>query len=167
MANVAERSDGHAFPGTRLAGVGRANQLDLAGVVVLEHAKAGELGEAIAPVVGPDGDELVAGLEADEAARPVDVAPGAADGEQVRARLELELRFAQGLALEARPGADGYPGDDLVAVAERQAEDRVHLLALLDEPHHLLGGVTELLGGAAEVQQAAQRRRVDLLRRAA
>ena len=47
------------------------------------------------------------------------------------------------------------------------AEHRVHLLVLLDEPHHLLGGVADLLGRAAEVQEPAQRRRVDLLGRGA
>ena len=43
----------------------------------------------------------------------------------------------------------------------------MHLLALLDEPHHLPGGVAELLGRAAEVQEPTQRRRVDVLGRGA
>ena len=43
----------------------------------------------------------------------------------------------------------------------------MHLLVLLDEPHHLLRRVADLLGGAAEVEQPAQRRRVELVGRAA
>ena len=42
----------------------------------------------------------------------------------------------------------------------------MHLLVLLDQPHHLLRGVADLLGRGTEVQQPAQRRRVDLLRAA-
>ncbi len=41
----------------------------------------------------------------------------------------------------------------------------MQLLAFLHEPHHLLSGVADLLGGPAEVQQAAQRRRVEALGR--
>src|SRR6266511_2679173 len=146
-----------------LARVGRADQLDLAGVVVREHTEAGELGQAVAAVVGADGDELVARLQANETARPVEVAPGASDGEQVGAGLELELGLAQGPAVERGARRDRHAGDHLVAVAQGQSEHRVHLFALLDQPHHLLGGVAELLGRAAEVQQAAERRRIDLL----
>ena len=43
----------------------------------------------------------------------------------------------------------------------------MHLLVLLDQPHHLLGGVAELFGGTAEVQQPAEPGRLDLLGRAA
>ncbi len=56
---------------------------------------------------------------------------------------------------------DRDPHDHLVGVAERDRQDRVQLLLLLDEPHHLLGGVAEVLGRLRQVQQAAQRRRVD------
>ena len=41
-----------------------ADEGDLAGGVVLEHAVAAELGEAGAAFVGPDGDQLVARLRA-------------------------------------------------------------------------------------------------------
>ena len=41
------------------------------------------------------------------------------------------------------------------------AQDRVHLLALLDQPHHLLGGIADLLGRLAEMEEPAQRRGVD------
>ena len=47
---------------------------DLAGGVVFEHAEATELGQALAPFVGADRDQLVAGLEPHRATRAVDVA---------------------------------------------------------------------------------------------
>src|SRR5262249_61257768 len=89
-------------------------------------------------------------------ARLVEVATGAPDGGQVAAGLELELRLAPRPSVQLGAGGNGDPGDVLVAVAEREPEHRVRLLALLDEPDHLLGGVTELFRRRAEVKQATQ-----------
>ena len=97
--------------------------------------------------------------------RPVEVAAAAPDREQVEAGVVADLRAAPRPRRRARcPRAIGYCTNDLVGLAERDREDRVHLLVLLDEPHQLLRGVADLLGRRAEVQQAAQPRRVDRLR---
>ena len=71
---------------------GATGERDLAGGVVLEDAEAAELGEPGAAFLGARRDQLVAGVQLHLAAGPVEVAAGAADGEQVEAGLELELR---------------------------------------------------------------------------
>ena len=86
------------------------------------------------------------------AARPVHVATGTADGEEVEASLHFEARLCERAAVEIGTRSHRDPGDDLVAVAERHAQDRVHLFAFFDEPHHLLCGVAELFGCATEVK---------------
>ena len=73
-------------------------------------------------------------------------------------------RSADSLAPSAaEPGATGTLQHDLVRVAERDPEDRVHVLVLLDQPDHLLRLVADVLGGLRQVQQAPQRRGVDVL----
>ncbi len=62
-----------------------------------------------------------------------------------------------------RAGRHRHPHHDLVGLAQGDAEDGVDVLVLLDDPHHLLGGVADVLGGLRQVQQPAQRRRVEVL----
>ena len=112
------------------------------------------------PSSGPEAMSSSPASNTHRSARPVQVAARPADGEQVVAGLELEVGLRERAAVEERSRRHRDADDHLVGVAEGDGEDRVHLLVLLDQPHHLLGGVAELLGRRAEVQQPAQRRRV-------
>ena len=63
------------------------------------------------------------------------------------------MGFGKGAAVERGTRGNRHTGDHLVAVTERHAQHRVHLLAFFDEPHHLLRGITELFRGRAEMQE--------------
>ena len=109
-------------------------------------------------LVGAGGDHLVTDEEGRTSlAGAVDVPAAAADGEDVEAGLDAEPERAQRLPRRPTPLGDRHPHDDVVGLAEGEGEDRVELLLLLDEPHHLLGLVAEVLGGLGQVEQAAQR----------
>ena len=73
-----------------------------------------------------------------------------------------ELEIGQAGAVGHRARRDRHPDDDVVRLAKRDAQDRVQLLPLLDEPHHLLGLVAEVRGGLGQVQ-GAQRRWVEVV----
>ena len=107
------------------------------------------------------GDQLVARLQPDLTTGPVEVAPPAPDGQEIEACLGLELQLPQHLAVGRRPCRHRHPHHHFFGIAERQRQDRVELLTLLDEPDHLLGGVADLLGRLAQVDQAAQPRGVE------
>ena len=61
--------------------------------------------------------------------------------------------------LRLLPDRDAH--DDLVRVTERDRQDRVELLLLLDQPHHLLRRVAEVLGRLRQVEQTPERRGID------
>ncbi len=58
----------------------------------------------------------------------------------------------------SEPAPTGYAHDDLVGVAQGHGEDGEELLLLLDEPHHLLGGVAEVLRAWERCRQPRERR---------
>src|SRR5262245_15501968 len=106
----------------------------------MEAALLRELG---ASFPRPRREDLVTGRERD-AARAVEVAPAAPDGEHVETRVVADLRARDDMAVERAALGDRVLHEDLVGFTQRDGEDRVHLLFFLDEPHELLRGVTDL-----------------------
>ena len=108
-------------------------------------------------LVGPAGEQLVAGVQLDMTAGRVDVAAAPAHREHVEPGIHVELELVEGRAVRGRAGAHGDPYHHFVALPQRDLDDRMHLLVLLDQPDHLLGRVAEVLGGLGQMEQAAQR----------
>ena len=151
----------HTAP-ARLSRGGQRRQGRLAGVLVLLEAPAQPGREQRTALVGAAGDELVALGQHDMAPGPVDVAAAPADGQHVEAGVDVELQRGERRPVGRRPAGDRHPHDDVVALAQRDLQDGVDLFALLDEPDHLLGRVAQVLGRLGEVEQAPQRRGVDV-----
>ena len=80
----------------------------------------------------------------------------------MEAGLDVEPEGAERLTGRPAPVGDGDPHDDVVGLAEGDGEDRVELLRLLHEPDHLLGLVAEVLGCLGQVEEPAQRRRIEV-----
>src|SRR5262245_56994829 len=78
------------------------HQRDLAGGVVLQDPEPTELGQPVTALVGTDRDQLVARLQQHRPPRPVEVAAGTADGEQVVPGFELELGLGECASVEER-----------------------------------------------------------------
>ena len=100
----------------------RRDELDLAGVVVLDEAVAAQLGEQRLALVGAARDQLVAGLRAARAR-----AAGRGSGRRAGSRAGRSRSRARAAPprasapSSAEPGADRDSHDHLVGVAERHA----------------------------------------------
>ena len=81
----------------------------------------------------------------------------------MEAGLDVEAQRPQRRTVGPGTGRDRHPHHDVVALAERDGEDGVQFFLLLDEPHHLLGLVAEVLGRLGELEKAAQAGRVDVV----
>ena len=57
------------------------------------------------------------------------------------------------MADRARPALDDRFGGDLFGLLERHLDHRVELLALLDQPRHVAGGVEDELARVAQAQE--------------
>ncbi len=73
------------------------------------------------------------------------------------------MQILEGGPVDRAVGSNRESNHHLVGLAQGDAQDRGELLALLDQPDHGPGLITEVLGRLGQVQQAPERRRVQSL----
>ena len=137
-------------------------ELHLAVTIGVDEYPAEATGQEFAALIGATCDDLIAGQQPYPAARTVAVPTTATNGEHGEAGFDVELEFGECPTVGLAIGADRYLHDDLVGITEREPEDRMDILVLLDEPDHRLRLIADVLGRLRKLEQAAERRRVEL-----
>ena len=140
-------------------------ELHLAVTIGVDEYPAEATGQEFAALIGATCDDLIAGQQPYPAARTVAVPTTATNGEHGEAGFDVELEFGECPTVGLAIGANRHLHDDLVGITEREPEDRMDILVLLDEPDHRLRLIADVLGRLRKLEQAAERRRVGLTAR--